>query len=237
MRPIEKLFAGFFFAAVFAFGFVVWMYFHHFAPHSYGLSARQEDWAAFGEYVGGTLGGVFGLFAFIGVLITIVLLREQLDFLRQQSTRDELQRLMGAIVSKIDDILVIMPSHVPHTLATRLQRKGVTSITVGHLIQGGGTAAICPRDDYIVAASSDDLLNAVKPMLSLDAENLGIEFDSLAQTMEAYLGAGGSAEVEGIFNRRVQKYAMWLDAMGFSLSDRVKQHFQLQIVRSAHKEL
>jgi len=63
-----------------------------FAPGTRGFSRNAEDWAKFGEYLGGTLGGIYGLLAFIGVLITIFEQRRQSDLLRTQINRDELQR-------------------------------------------------------------------------------------------------------------------------------------------------
>ena len=44
--------------------------------HSFEVSHDPEDWAKFGEYVGGTLGAAFGLLAIVGVLLTIAESRE-----------------------------------------------------------------------------------------------------------------------------------------------------------------
>jgi hypothetical protein len=44
--------------------------------HSLEISRDPEDWAKFGEYVGGTLGAAFGLLAIVGVLLTIEESRE-----------------------------------------------------------------------------------------------------------------------------------------------------------------
>jgi hypothetical protein len=88
---IEKLFKVFFFLACGAFSIAALLYFARFAPGSHGFSQNPADWAEFGEYLGGTLGGIFGLFAFIGVLITIVQQRNQLDLQREQSAHDDQQ--------------------------------------------------------------------------------------------------------------------------------------------------
>ncbi|HEY2685871.1 MAG TPA: hypothetical protein VGI93_20345 [Steroidobacteraceae bacterium] len=56
------------FAAV-AFVAVVGIYLYNFRGHP--LSSNPEDWARFGEYVGGTLGAVYGLIGILGVLLTI----------------------------------------------------------------------------------------------------------------------------------------------------------------------
>jgi hypothetical protein len=80
---------------------VVAAYFVNFGPHSGGFSQATEDWGHFGEYVG----GVFGIMAFIGVLITIDLQRTQLDQLSKQSTVDELMQLCRILAKNIDDRL------------------------------------------------------------------------------------------------------------------------------------
>ncbi len=56
---------------------VVGLYAYKFAPNSrMTLSGNPEDWAKFGEYVGGSLGAFFGLIAFVSVLISIRVGRE-----------------------------------------------------------------------------------------------------------------------------------------------------------------
>jgi hypothetical protein len=80
---MEKLFRGFFFLACGAFLIAAILYVARFAPGSRGFSQNPADWADFGEYLGGALGAIFGLFAFIGVLITIVQQRSQLDQQRE----------------------------------------------------------------------------------------------------------------------------------------------------------
>jgi hypothetical protein len=58
-------------------GLVLGLYVFVFAPGSwFSLSRDPEDWAKFGEYVGGSLGALYGLLAFAGVLVTINLTRE-----------------------------------------------------------------------------------------------------------------------------------------------------------------
>jgi hypothetical protein len=86
----------------------VGLYFLRFGPGSRGLSGDTEDWARFGEYAG----GVLGIFAFIGVLVTIHLQRLQLDQLSEQlrqatnkGTVDELMQLCRVIVGNIDEVL------------------------------------------------------------------------------------------------------------------------------------
>jgi hypothetical protein len=43
----------------------------------HAFSEDSKDWAEFGEYVGGTLGGIVGILAFIGLLINLIYQRTQ----------------------------------------------------------------------------------------------------------------------------------------------------------------
>src|SRR5271168_2706296 len=94
--------------AAFAAAVVVGVYAWKFAPGSGGLSPAPEDWARFGEYVG----GVFALLAFAGVLYTVELQRRQLELQRQQirqlsdqATVDELHRICHELATRIDEAL------------------------------------------------------------------------------------------------------------------------------------
>jgi hypothetical protein len=68
---LDSVFSGLLAAALIIFCVVAFSYFLRFGVGNYSLSKDGKDWAEFGEYMGGTLGGFFGLFAFIGLLITI----------------------------------------------------------------------------------------------------------------------------------------------------------------------
>jgi hypothetical protein len=82
---MDKLFRAFALIAIVLFVGVAAAYFLRFAPGSSGFSRDPADWAEFGEYIGGTLGGAFGFLAFIGVLITVYQQRLQLDAMREDS--------------------------------------------------------------------------------------------------------------------------------------------------------
>jgi hypothetical protein len=73
-----------------------------FGPHSgWKPSLHTEDWAQFGEYVG----GVFAILAFVSVLATVEIQRRQLDLQRVQVTLDQLLRLAQDFATAIDHIL------------------------------------------------------------------------------------------------------------------------------------
>src|ERR1700736_6367202 len=75
------------------------VYFWRFAPgHWWTLSQDSEDWARFGEFVGGSLGPLFALLAFGAALFAI---SEQ----NQQAGLAELQRLMFGMYEGIHRLL------------------------------------------------------------------------------------------------------------------------------------
>jgi hypothetical protein len=93
---IEQIFrVGFFFAFILL-CLVLLLYFwrfslsHGMAWHSF--SNDSKDWAEFGEYVGGTLGGIVGILAFIGLLINLIYQRMQIDEIHERARTEDEQR-------------------------------------------------------------------------------------------------------------------------------------------------
>jgi hypothetical protein len=225
MEGMDRLFIVFCYIAIGAFIAVASVYFLHFARGSKGLSQNPADWAEFGEYLGGTLGGIFGLLAFIGILITIYQQRIQLELMRSQFNRDELQRLVASTWMGVTEVLNKTPSIVPPRIAHKLGAHGGHP-TVHHILSAAGTSALRPKvSDYLIQASNDELMAQVTQSIGLDAGVLGIELDQMAECLIAYRLAGGSAEVEKIYKRRAGAYAAWLDAAGFPLSNGIKTYF------------
>lgn len=72
---LGRLFVGMGVIAIVAVVVAAGIYYLHFGLGVWALSPEAKDWAEFGEYFGGTLGGIFGLLAFIGVLVSIALQR------------------------------------------------------------------------------------------------------------------------------------------------------------------
>ena len=64
-------------------------------------STRTEDWARFGEFVG----GVFGMLALLAVLVTVELQRRTLDWHKNQTTLDELLREARDLATTIEVML------------------------------------------------------------------------------------------------------------------------------------
>jgi hypothetical protein len=206
-----------------AFFLVLYLYLLRF--WTAGFSPDPARWAEFGEYLGGTLSGVFGLLAFIGILITISQQQAQLNLMRSQFGRDELLRLAATAWKAADDVLNKERLSVPAQLLQRLRREGGGQITVHHMLAAAGRAALQPRGDYLIDGHNAELLTQIRSAMGLDADVINLELDHLAECLLAYRAAGGSPNIEGIYHRRAGAYAAWLDAAGFPCSDRVKSYF------------
>ena len=75
---------------------VFFAYFNKFALNGgvYRLSDDHEEWARFGEYVGGTAGPILGFLTMLGLVLTLVLQVRQLEDSREQlkASQAELER-------------------------------------------------------------------------------------------------------------------------------------------------
>jgi hypothetical protein len=108
---------------------VVAAYVYQFGPGSgWHLSAHTEDWAQFGQY----LGGLFGTLAFIGVLVLIEVQRRQMDAQKMRITLDELlleaRDLAGAI-----EAIIARPIETVAITARELSREGKAATVSGVL--------------------------------------------------------------------------------------------------------
>src|SRR3970040_1434710 len=89
-------------AAALATVLVVGLYFISLAPSSrFDLSSANQDWGTFGDFIGGTLGTIFSLLAFFGVLCTVWLQASQLDLAGRQSQLDEIQRVLATVSARL----------------------------------------------------------------------------------------------------------------------------------------
>ena len=96
-----------------AFWIVQGIYFYKFAPGNwFQLSDDADDWAAYGSFIGGLLGPVFSLFAFIGLLATVALQFRQARFSENDAKISALQELLKGIGETIDRELSERPSLV-----------------------------------------------------------------------------------------------------------------------------
>lgn len=74
-------------------------YIFTFAPLSdYSLAKNDQAWANFGNFIGGTIGPIFSGLAFIGVWLNY-------NFIKNQATIDELQKLLSTAAAVLDEAL------------------------------------------------------------------------------------------------------------------------------------
>jgi hypothetical protein len=226
VTPMDKLFRTLLNIGVLAFAITAGAFALRFAPGARGFSQNPTDWADFGAYLGGTLGAVFGLLAFIGVLITVYQQRTALDLQRAQSNRDELQSLISAVSKVADGVLGKAPAALPEIGPQKPEHK-IEAVTVAHMLQGAGTAALRPKGNFLVDAHNAEIIRRTMPCIGLDAGVLNIELDQLASCLLEYRKAGGSQFVESFYRRRFSAYAAWMSALEVRLSDRVTSYFEV----------
>lgn len=192
-----------------------------FGPQSaWQASHDPEDWARFGEYIG----GIFGTLAFVGVLITVNLQREQLDEQRKQFGLQEIQRMAAESSKTVDMILAREPSGVTDTLRQKMRVKGA-SMSVYNMLSAIGEIVRKPSSDYMVRARHDELLRVVPPIIAADVGLALIEFQHLVQCLGAYATQGGSSTIIGLYKSRYTITVAWIDIVGLMTADIVERYF------------
>lgn len=81
---------------------VLLLYFFKFGG---SLSSDAERWGQFGDYVGGILNAIFGLLAFLAILLTIRLQLQELRENRLETRRAELQRVIQSLGTDLQTVL------------------------------------------------------------------------------------------------------------------------------------
>jgi hypothetical protein len=200
--------------AALAAGVVVGAYILNFAPGSGGrLSQATEDWAQFGEYVG----GVFALLAFAGVVYTVELQRRQLELQRQQidqlseqAAADELHRLCRELASNIDHELnaEIKPNErTAQALADRfLQRtaRGVLELVADR-----------PLPTNAEHASVPEALHG--PSIKRSMDIAVPELDLLANCVQDSVIKGGSVVILAYYRDRYSESVRRMAVLGYPL--------------------
>ena len=226
-KDFEKVFTFLGGIGLGAFFLVMYLYLLRF--WRYEFSPDPARWAEFGEYIGGTLGGIFGLLAFIGVLITIVQQRTQINLMRSQFTREELLRLAANAWKAADEVLNQECDGIPWPVRQQLQREGEGPVTVHHLLVAAGRMALQPQSDHMIDGHHVPLLTHIRSALGLDASIIALELDRLAECLLIYRETDGNPDIEGIYRGRAGPYAACLEAAGFPCKDRVKSYFSTDV--------
>ena len=186
------------------------LYFFTFAPKSgYTFSGQNQDWAQFGDYLAGTLGTVFSLLAFVGVLFTIWFQARQLDLASNQANLEEIQRTLANIATRLDQLI-----HQPIAKKYHQGKNQEVDVTFYLSLAAGGTAALRQTsDDWLVQFGTDQVLKHSKADLQFPSTVVAIELDQLAWCIDRYRSQGGSIDVIEFYIRRYGPIVCWLDIL------------------------
>lgn len=241
-RGMERIFSVLFGIALFAVVVVVGAYALNFAgPGGYAFSKNVEDWVRFAEYLGGTLGPIYGLLAFLGVLITILLQRRQIDDMRAQSEQQALQNLLASVSANIDATLHRAPVIKPSNLFDDI-RSTYEVVSVRNFLSVGGSLAMLASTGEEKPAAGEDWIQEIKKCIGADAKSLAREIDQLAKCLNEYRRARGSEAIEDFYLERYTTIVGYIVALEFQVSDEVMNRFDLaeckvRVLHEARKSL
>jgi hypothetical protein len=223
----RKLLTVFLGIAVVAVAIVLGAYFYVFAPRAWFTFSRDsEEWARFGEYVGGSLGAVFGLLAFGGVLFTI---REQ----HRQAEIEEFQRQLSVFAQRVEAILSAEPAEADEATRSKIQQFAKTLSVFSLLAAIGNQAMRDPDADYLVQASHEKKRQLVIPTIDRQLKISQLELQHLVWCLEQYLEMGGSPKLVELYFRIYQPVVCWLHVLGMLTSDTVRDYFKPEEFRAA----
>jgi hypothetical protein len=184
-----------------------------FGPRSsWTLSTDTEKWAQFGEYVG----GIFGILAFISVLITVEIQRRQLDLQRVQVTLDQLMRLSQDFAIQVDEILN-RPSEVT-SVTQKLSVAAGKRNTVGGVLELVDLELTATTIEAMPPLSQqyEGFRNSIKP----NAENVSHALDLLATSLLEFDRRDGSGVIVTLYRDRYGPTVRRLTTLRFPLKTR-----------------
>jgi hypothetical protein len=185
---------------------------------------QQSDWAEFGTYLGGVLGPIYALLAFLGLLTTIRLQSKQLVDFQKSAQFEELQEMLASVSTAIEAKLDAIP---PYTILRFKDPKTVP--TLGGLLNG--TCYIAHQLHIIDSMPSLDIENLpvifketissnrqyvadVKNDVSPELYRLFAEIDNLAWCCMRYRQKGGSSLITEFYLRKHIDQVLAFDSIG-----------------------
>jgi hypothetical protein len=191
------------------------LYALHMRGH--GISENPEDWARFGEYVGGALGAFYGFLAFLGVLITI-------KIQQSQSELEELQRLMCIVSERADHILSTEPKLLQPEFRERLEPVGAANsyaimVAMGVELVKGRSGNDPVRFKQVIEEGRKTVGGA--------AFLLEIELTQLVELLNKFMAAGGTDVVRNFYYLRYGSTVAWMDIAGLLQSDHRNGFFEV----------
>jgi hypothetical protein len=221
---MNKIYSGLLMLAVLATLAVHGAYLYELgSPH---LSGNSEEWANFGDYVGGTLGTYFSFFAFMGVLATLMLQQRQLEQVQRQSKLDEIQRYLAYASSKVDALLQQPPRTAPEVLERMLRGKAPPA-TLHNMLFAAVNLRLGENTGMPQQAAALALRDLVKS-LRFETTPLIVELHQLATGLDTYAGQGGSVEIAALYHDRYKAEVGALQLLEILSSQTVVRSFAAQ---------
>lgn len=192
------------------------MYVYKFGSWPITLSNSTEDWARYGDYIGGLLNPILSSLAFSGLVVTIVLQARQIDEGRHRSELEEMQRVQSTVAARIDQLLAseIMVNAEKYQ---DLARFAGNPTTVFQLISAIGTMALSEHSEdhpnwqkWLWTDVSSAELRASLDTLTVP---LRLELEALSFMLLRYEAAAGSNDVTAFYRYRYAAVLTWLYAL------------------------
>jgi hypothetical protein len=218
---MNKIYSGLLTAAVLAALLVHGAYLYELGSPQ--LSASSEEWANFGDYVGGTLGTYFSFFAFIGVVATLMLQQRQLEQIQRQAKLDEIQRYLAYASSKVDALLQQQPRTAPEALERMLRGKAAPA-SLHNMLFAAVNLRLSENTGMQPQAAALALRDLVKS-LRFETAPLIVELHQLATGLDSYARQGGSIEIIALYHNRYRAETGALQLLDILSSETVVRSF------------
>jgi hypothetical protein len=224
---VQRLFTVLAIIAIAALIIAVGLYVEWFGrPAGFRLSAHAEDWSRFAEYLGGTLGPVYGLLAFLGVLMTVLMQRTQMADMRAQAEQQGLQQVLGTLSDKLDETLRAPPERKPGKAADLVIGTGQLG-SLRALLSVAGCLALLKDAEIQATPAHDHRIAEIRGLVAPEVGTLNRELGQLVQCLKEYLAAGGSASIRFYYLDRYTPVVGYVAALKFPITDEVMHAFDL----------
>jgi hypothetical protein len=189
------------------------------------LADEQSHWAEFGEYVGGTLGGIYGLLAFLGVLYSI-------HVQRQQAAAGQLQTLLDSAAKAIDNTLNVRPPQLTQLHHLQEQKEG-RRFTVERVLSA--TAARDLTKGLFAGAAREEFREKEVKSIRNELFLLDAQFLHFSHCLIEFRKAGGSQGVEDVYRVRYNGLVLMLAEVGH-LNAVTRADFDVEALRRRQQE-
>lgn len=187
------------------------------------ISPNQGDWGTFGDFVGGILNPIYAFLAFVGVVYTVLLQKDQIEIMKTQQKLGELQQLILGVSSAIDKVLY----------EQKHRYKGIET-PVFNLLRAvsNDSARLEIEPNLPIKDVYRDIRVSILNLIEYDLVYIQEQLAHLTWCIEAYKDSKGSDDIEGfyigkyrgaVFMMRQIEYLHLKDLGDFFKSDEVKK--------------